>query len=180
MRKLPLLLLAGAMALGGTAAFAASNDVHHMNVRLPDGGVASIEYTGNVAPKVSVTPMTQAEFDAFAPDAALMPVSFARIQADMDRQMNAMLEQVNAMNAYMAQAFAQANAPIEATLNGVSPDGANAATLVSTANGGNFCARSVEVSIVNGKKNVVRHQAGNCGASTAAAEHAPAHHGDRI
>lgn len=179
MRKLPLLLLAGAMALGGTAAFAASN-VHHVNVRLPDGGVASIEYTGNVAPKVSVTPMTQAQFEAFAPDVALMPVDFARIQADMDRQMNAMLHQVSAMNAYMAQAFANANAPIEATLNGVPLDGANAATLISAGNGGNFCARSVEVSIVNGKKNVVRHQSGNCGASTAAAEHAPAHHGDRI
>lgn len=178
MRKLPMILLAGALALGGTAALAASNDVHHMTVRLSDGSVANIEYTGDVAPTVSVAPMTNAQFDAFAP--AFMPIAdFARIQADMNRQMNAMLQQASAMDAYMARMFAHANGPIEATLNGMPSDNSNVTTLVSTANGGNFCARSVEVSIVNGKKNVVRHQSGNCGASTAA-EHAPAHRGDRI
>lgn len=183
MRKLPIVLAAGALALAGTAAYAASNnsDVHHMTLRMPDGGIAQIEYTGNVAPKISVAPMTQADFDAFAPQAAFMPIAdFARIQADMNRQMNAMLEQVDAMNAYMARAFAHANGPIEATLNGMPQGNANATTLISTSSDGNFCERSVEVSIVNGKRNVVRHQSGNCG--NAAADHvAPAkHHGDPI
>jgi hypothetical protein len=177
-----MVLLAGALALGGTAAFAASNDVHHMTVRLSDGSVAQIEYAGDVAPKISVAPMTQADFNAFAPGVAFgpafMPVDFARIQADMNRQMNAMLQQASAMDAYMARVFSDANGPIEATLNGAPSNGSNVTTLIS-AKGGNFCSRSVEVSIVNGKKNVVRHQSGNCG-SSAAAEHAPAHHGDRI
>jgi hypothetical protein len=179
MRKLPtLLLLAGALALGGTAALAAGNDVHHMRVSLPDGGVANIEYTGNVAPKVRVEPMSNAAFDAFAPQVAFMPVAnFARMQYDMNRQMNAMLHEVSAMDAYMARAFA--NAPMDATLHGMLPGNGNMTTLISTANGGNFCARSVEVSIVGGKRNVVRRQSGDCGGAPAA-DHKPAHHGDPI
>lgn len=176
MRQFPIFLVAGALALGGTAAYAAGN-VHHMTLRMPDGGVAQIEYTGDVAPKISIAPMTQADFDAFAPPAAFMPATdFASIQADMNRQMSAMVHEIDAMNADMARAFA--NAPIEAGLNGVPRGNGNVTTLISAANGGNFCERSMEVSIVNGKKNVVRHQSGNCGGTTA--EHAPAHRGDPI
>ncbi|HWA31113.1 MAG TPA: hypothetical protein VG867_08440 [Rhizomicrobium sp.] len=181
MRKLPFLLLAGAVALGGSAAYAASNDVHHMTLRMPDGGIAQIEYTGNVAPKISVAPMTQADFDAFAPRVSLMPIAdFAQMQVAMDRQMSAMFQQIDAMNAQMAQAFAHANGPIEATLHGLPQGSSNTTTLISMANGGNFCERSMEVSIVNGKRSVTRQQSGNCG--DAAADHvAPAkHHGDPI
>ncbi|MGN6147885.1 MAG: hypothetical protein ACTHPD_05040, partial [Rhizomicrobium sp.] len=65
MRKTTMALMAGALALAGTAAWAASSDVHHMTVRLADGSVANIEYTGDVAPKVSIregAPMSLADF----------------------------------------------------------------------------------------------------------------------
>ena len=61
MRKIQTVLLAGALALAGTAAFAASSDVHHMKVRLADGSVANIEYTGDIAPKVSLAPRSVIE-----------------------------------------------------------------------------------------------------------------------
>ncbi len=57
MRTLPALALAGvaAAALAGTA-IAASPRTHVMNVPLPDGSVARVEYIGEVAPKVTVAP----------------------------------------------------------------------------------------------------------------------------
>ena len=44
MRKFPLILAAGALALVGTAALAAGGpNFHTLTVKLPDGGVAKME-----------------------------------------------------------------------------------------------------------------------------------------
>ena len=163
MRKSTIALMAGALALAGTAAWAANDDVHHMTVRLADGSVANIEYTGDVAPKVSIVP--QRSLADFAP--GFMPfVNFQQIDAMMDAQMRAMQRQINAM---MAMPMG-VNAPIEAAF-GKMPAGSN------------FCAQSVRITTdANGKQNIERKTAGNCGggAVSAPAEHAPAHHGDTI
>ena len=55
--KLPALALAGmaAAAIAGTA-IAADPATHVMNVQLPDGSVAHVQYVGDVAPKVTVEP----------------------------------------------------------------------------------------------------------------------------
>ena len=65
-------ILAGgaAMLLAGTAAYAADK-LHTMNVSLPDGSVAQIEYSGDVAPKVSVVPAT-------------VPIAYADPFAELD------------------------------------------------------------------------------------------------
>src|SRR5437870_13812520 len=80
-----LLLLAGiAAALAGTA-LAAINNNHVMNLSLPDGSVARVEYVGNVPPKVTVAPAPLAGdawmsgFPSFA--------GFDRMFEQMDRQM---------------------------------------------------------------------------------------------
>ena len=167
MRKIQTVLLAGALALAGTAAFAASSDVHHMKVRLADGSVANIEYTGDIAPKVSLAPPGPMDFAAFAPQFGFAPFAgFAQIDAMMDAQMRAMQRQINAM---MAMPLGS-NAPIEAAF-GKMPAGTN------------FCAQSVRITTdANGKQNIERKTAGNCGggAVSAPAEHAPVHHGDPI
>jgi hypothetical protein len=161
MRKTTIALMAGALALAGTAAFAASDNVHHMTVRLADGSVANIEYTGDVAPKVSIRegqPMSLADFapmPGFAPFAG-----FQQIDAMMNAQMRQMQQQINAM---MAMPLG-ANAPIEAAFG---------------KNGGNFCAQSVRITTdTNGKQNIERKTAGNCGgaAVSAPAQQARAHH----
>ena len=55
MRKLRTALIGGAVAVAATgAAVAASEHIHMMKVNLPDGAVAQIHYTGDVAPKVEV------------------------------------------------------------------------------------------------------------------------------
>jgi hypothetical protein len=159
MRKTTIALMAGALALAGTAAFAATGNVHHMTVRLADGSVANIAYTGDVAPKISIVP--QRSLADFAP--GFMPFDgFQQIDAMMNAQMRAMQQQINAM---MAMPFA-ANAPIEAAF-GKMP-------------AGSFCAQSVRITTdANGKRNIERKTAGNCGggaASSAPAAHAPEHH----
>jgi len=58
MRKAHAIVLAGlgAATLAGAAAAASGKATHHMTVPLPDGSVANIEYVGDVAPKVNVSP----------------------------------------------------------------------------------------------------------------------------
>jgi len=165
MRKLPLILGAGALALAGTAALAAGgSDLHTMTVKLPDGGVANIEYTGDVAPKVDIRSGGSGDLARFVPGGIFAGFSdFAAIQADMDRQMDDMLREARTM---LAMPVAP-NAPFEANF-GVVPGGSSS-WFVSTGNGGNFCERSVEVTIVNGKRSVHEQTSGNCGPAKAGA-----------
>jgi hypothetical protein len=173
MRKLLLILGAGALALAGTAALAAGGStLHTMTVKLPDGGVAKIEYSGNVAPKVDIRAGSSGDFAAFAPSSAFSGFpNFAKIEAVMDRQMNDMLREARAMMAMPATS----NAPFEANFGALPQD--SSSWFVSTGNGANFCARSVEVTVVNGKKTVRSHTEGNCGPAkgeAAGAAHSPA------
>jgi hypothetical protein len=143
-----------ALALAGTAAWAADSNVHEMTIQLPGGGIEQIQYTGNVAPKVRVVPM------AAMPQVAFMPMAFpdmARIQASMNAQMHAMMLRANAL---AAQSFA--NGPLSISAGG-------------PAAGSHFCARSIQITTgANGKQNVVTHTAGDCGGG--ARTSAPANH----
>src|SRR4051812_16020115 len=87
MRKAYGLVLAGlgAAAIAGAAA-AASRDSHTMNVPLPDGSTAHVEYVGDVSPKVTVIPAPIARFGMFD-----------RSMFDMQRQIDAMMRQIDAM-----------------------------------------------------------------------------------
>src|SRR5690349_5824636 len=66
MQKALGLVLAGlgAAAIAG-AAVAANRDSHIMNVPLPDGSTARVEYVGDVAPKVTVVPDAVVPFGMF-------------------------------------------------------------------------------------------------------------------
>src|SRR5581483_7643855 len=94
MHSLKSLLIAGA-AIAGLAvlapAVARELNTHHMTVPVPGGGVATIEYSGNIAPKVSFRPVAGPQLvDPFAWSAAFDFPSFAALDhmaADMDRQM---------------------------------------------------------------------------------------------
>src|SRR3954470_5796225 len=91
MRKARSTVLAGlgAVTLAG-AAVAAGRDMHTMSVALPDGSVAKIDYVGNVAPKVTVTPAPLA--GPFAPFGL-----FGRSALDMQRNIDAMMRQIDEM-----------------------------------------------------------------------------------
>ena len=150
MRKFGLVLAGlGAAALAG-AATAASRDSHVMNVPLPDGSTARVEYVGDVAPKVTVVPGAPAPFGLFG-----------RGMFDMDRRIDAMMRQIDAMS----------RAPIAGTpgMNvaayGNAPAGSQSVTVVSTSNGAKTCTRTTEVTSQGAGKppKVVTNVSGDCG-----------------
>src|SRR5690348_15338895 len=112
MRKFPFVLAAGALALAGTAALAGGPNLHTMTVKLPDGGVAKIEYSGNVPPKVDIsTGSPRGDFAAFAPGIAFSGLpDLAKIEAAMDRQMDDMLRKADAI----MEMAARPNVPLQA------------------------------------------------------------------
>jgi hypothetical protein len=168
MRVLSTLLLAGvgAVALVGVAA-AQSQPVHQMTIQLPDGSIEAIQYSGPVAPRVSMTPVPAAEsaaapFWPAGPDPML--AQFQQISAAMDREADAMRRQAAAI---MNQPGMIATGP-----NGVwqidtatLPPGADSYSSVSTIGpNGVRCSESVAVTAAGPgqKPQVVRHQSGDC------------------
>ncbi len=159
-------LLAGvaAIAIGAAgAAFAQSDNLHVMTVRLPDGSLAQIRYSGNVAPRVSFS-----EAPAPIDVAAAMPSLFGpgspfaameRISAEMDREAAAMFRRADAL-----AAEANSGQLTEAALRTL-PPGSQSYTFVSTMSGNGVCSQSVEITgMGNGQPpRVVRHSSGDCG-----------------
>ena len=164
MRKAIGLVLAGlgAAAIAG-AAVAASRDSHVMNVPLPDGSTAKVEYVGDVAPKVTVVPGAVAPFGLF--DHSMF---------DMDRQIDAMMRQIDAM----ARApMAVSGAPgINVAAYGNAPAGSQSVTVVSTSNGSKTCTRTTELTSQGAGKppKVVTNVSGDCGPAATAPAPAPA------
>ena len=163
MRKANAIVLAGLGAVGiAGAAVAASRDTHTMNVPLPDGSTARVEYVGNVAPKVTVVPAPMAQFGLFD-----------RSMFDMQRQIDAMMKQVDAI----ARApMAVAGAPgMNVAAYGNAPQGAQSVTVVSTSNGAKTCTRTTEVTSQGAGKSpkVVTNVSGDCGAAPAPAPAKP-------
>ena len=166
MRSLQTVLLAGvaAAAIGFSGVALAQNaDTHLMTVRLPDGGVAQIRYTGNVAPQVSLS-QSPAALDVFAPMPSLFgPNSpFAeldRISAEIDHQAAAMFRQARTI-----AAEARSGQLTEAAMRNL-PPGSQSYTFISEASGSGVCSQSVEItSRGNGAPpRVVSHSSGNCG-----------------
>lgn len=168
MRTARTALIAGAAALGiaGLAglALAAGPSVHEMTIRIPGGGLAQIEYTGNVAPKVM---FSSGPSLPFAADYGFRDSPFAeldRISAAMDRQMDEMLQQVRSMQPLMF------SGPLNQAVLRNMPAGASSYSFVSTMSGNGFCSRSVQIiaSPDGGKPKVVSHSSGNCGADPGA------------
>ena len=140
MRKLPAFAFAGiaAAALAGTA-IAAAPKTHVMNVPLPDGSTARVEYVGDVAPNVTVTPRSMTA--TRDPWAMALPsfAGFDRMFEQMQRQSQEMMRQAQQMARRPAGA-----APYIASYGNM-PAGETSTTVVSVSNGGSTCTRTTEV-----------------------------------
>ena len=94
-RKLPGFMFGGivATAIAGGALAAAAPKTHVMKVVLPDGGVANVEYVGDVAPKVTIMP----DRFAAAPGSEAMRfpsfAGFERMMAQMQRQSDELMRE---------------------------------------------------------------------------------------
>ena len=141
MRKLSGIAIgAAAVALAGAAAAAPSN-THKMDVALPDGSVAHIQYVGNVAPKVTIAPRPMADAAA---DAWGMPfpsfAGFDRMIEQMQRQSQQMIQQAQALSRQQPGVAA----PYIASYANL-PAGQTSTTVVSISQDGSTCTRSTEV-----------------------------------
>ena len=157
-------VLAGlaSFAVAGAALAAEAPQLHSMRIALPDGGSATIHYSGDVAPRVIVdrAPMT-----AFAPlafdDAPF--AAMARIMAEMDRRAAALMNLApgRAGDPGLNWVSLPGFAPLAA---GALPPGAVSYSYVSETNGNGTCVRSVEMSRAapDAAPKVVRHVSGDC------------------
>jgi hypothetical protein len=158
MRKAHAIVLAGlgAALLTGVAA-AASRDIHTLNVALPDGSVARIEYVGSVIPKVIVTPAPTSrmleQFGMFDP------------AFDMEREMHAMMHE---MDQVAMHPIAQVPG-LNVAAYGNAPAGSTSVTIVSTSNGTQTCTRRTDVTSEGPGRapKVTSSVSGNCSATPA-------------
>lgn len=172
MRKIRTAVLAGiaACCAAGTA-MAASKDNHVMNVSLPDGSVARIEYRGDVAPQVKIDPSVRVVpirfVDAF--DASPF-IGFDRLFADMDRQVAAMMQQAQALSAGSDGDLKPDLAALRDT-----PAGMVSYRFVSVQNGNRVCSRSWRVTSdgTGQQPKLVSASSGDCDGTPVGAE-APA------
>ena len=112
-----------------------------MTLRLPDGSIQQIRYTGNVPPQVVLAPMPAAAPPGFFGPVLFGPIGFGpsfaaveRMSAILDRQADAMMRQVAAMQS--------------AVMEGGSdrlPPGLQVYSMSSTIGGNGVCMRSVEI-----------------------------------
>lgn len=172
MRKLPAIALTAVSAalLAGTA-IAAERNSHIMNVALPDGSTARVEYVGNVAPKVTIEPATNARADtADADDDWAVPnfAAFDRMMAQMNRESEVMMRQAQALSRQPADVGA---APSYASF-GNAPAGMSSTTVVSYSNGSSTCTRTTETVSQGADKapKVTSTVSGNCASSRAPAQ----------
>ena len=174
MRIIQTALLAGAAAVAcvGVAAMAASPkpQTHVLTVRLPDGSVEQIQYSGDVTPQVVLAPAGMA-VRSLAPLAGTAPANspFAileRMSAEMDRQMADMMRNARAMPMPDVAGLGQVQQADLAKL----PPGTQSYSFVSTINGGKACMRSVQITQGSGQKpRVVSQTSGDCAGQPGAA-----------
>ena len=168
-----LIATAAGVAFSG-AASAADNDLHKMNVALPDGAVAQVTYRGAVPPRVTLV-----RGDAVAPVGDSGPFAFDAVFAAMEREQAAMMQQAAIMQ---QQALRQMASVQAASATGAGPAHALPAgasfsySYVSTTSGPHGCTRTVEWrSDGSGKQpQLIRANSGDCDAAGRDAAPVPA------
>jgi hypothetical protein len=155
MRKAFSITLASLGAVLLTGAAAAGQGTHVMNVPLPDGSAARIEYVGDIAPKVSVSP---SPLSLGFPEIG----SIHRSMFDMQRQIEAMMR--NMRDLAPASVFPAPGLNVAGY--GDVPAGTSSVTIVTTSNGSKTCTRRTEVTSEGPGKapKVVSSVSGDCGA----------------
>jgi hypothetical protein len=162
MRLIQTLLIGGAACavIAGAAAAAEAVRNHSMEVALPGGGTARIEYSGDVAPKVTFnqTPAWRIGFwpSAFGADPF---AAFDQMQAEMERETRAMLQQVEQLQ---SRALDSANPVTMADFGG--PAGASGYSYDSTFSSNGACVRETQITRNAGDAapKVVTHTSGSC------------------
>jgi hypothetical protein len=168
MRKIRTAVLAGAATfLFAGAAVAATGKMNTMQVDLPDGAVATITYSGDVAPRVEVRPVEASEIAIAEPFAfSLIPgfAHFERIAAMLDAQREAMMRRIAEMERHAAL-VSSPDGMVQ--VSGNLPAGTWVSyRFTSTSDGQTTCTQSVEWRSdgSGAEPRVTRVSSGDCGA----------------
>jgi hypothetical protein len=173
MRTLSKLGLAAVCAAGlaGTAA-AAPRNTHVVNVALPDGSVAHVEYVGDVAPSVIVVPASPVAWSGFAVPTDLPMAGFDDMFARMDREMAATMREIDQL---ARQPLAVGGQGVNLAAYGSVPAGTSSYSVVTVSENGRQCSRSTQVIGQGAGKapKVVSKLSGDCGPASSAAPTVP-------
>jgi hypothetical protein len=129
------LAAAGALAIGGAAAAATKPESHVMDVALPDGSTAHIQYYGDVAPRVTIAPGPV----EWAPMAFPRLGNLDAMMAQMARERDAMIRQAQQIS---RRASIAPGVPVNVVSYGTAPAGTTSVSVVSVSNGGGTCTRT--------------------------------------
>jgi hypothetical protein len=134
-------LLAAAGIAGSAAAHTLYRDSHVLTVRLPDGSLERIHYTGDRPPAVSFTDPFDAAFapagDFFGSGSPF--AAMERITAAMDRQAEAMFQEARHFDRLAFGGPDQLNVDFRHL-----PRGAQGYSVVQTLSGNHVCTRSMK------------------------------------
>jgi len=116
-----------------------------MNVPLPDGSVARVEYVGDVVPQVTVERSAMTAAGAMAQPAMPWALPFPSF-AGFDRMITEMNQRSQAIirNAQQMARRPGAAAPYVASYGNL-PAGQSSTTVVSVSDGGRSCTRTTQV-----------------------------------
>ncbi len=158
MPKLRTLALAGGASLLFAGAAVAAETLRTMEIDLPDGSVAHVAYTGDVAPKVTIAPVEASPVIAYDPFLA------------MEREFAAMRQRHAQMLQRVAELQRDAAASAQSGRIMVSGDrpavSSYSYTVVSSSNGGSTCTQTVQWSSdgSSAAPKVTRASSGDCDA----------------
>jgi hypothetical protein len=159
MRISKSLVLAGvaALALAGGPGLAVAQPLHSMIVRLPDGGFAQIQYSGNVSPKVTFAPgpLAAPYYHPASPFAM-----FDRISAQIDRDMDALMSDV----VMRPPLLLNPDRMFDVDLHNLAPGATQYSVISTMAGDGSYCTRSVEITRAapGARPHIVTHMSGDC------------------
>lgn len=176
MRRFSAIGVAGiaAAALAGSAIAATPRShvaTHVMDVALPHGSTAHIEYAGNIAPRVTIAPAEVADADGDWTE--MPPPSFARFDR-MIEEMNRRTAQILSQARHAEHQSATGARPYIASYGNM-PSGVTSYSVTSVSNGSGTCTRTTEmVSQGAGKApKVTSNVSGDCGQAGPSPSSAP-------
>lgn len=172
MRTLSKLGLAAICAAAAGTAAAAASHTHVINVALPDGSLARVEYVGDVAPRVSVAPASPAAWSGFAAPVGLPLAGFDDMFARMDLEMAATMRQIDQL---ARQPLAAGATGVNLAAYGNVPAGTSSYSVVTVSENGRQCSRSTQVIGQGAGKapKILSKVSGDCGRAPSAAPAAP-------
>lgn len=171
MQKFQIAALTGIAALTVAGlALVVGQDTRMIEVDLPNGAIARIEYQGGLAPQVSVAPtlnLMPTGFTDLSANSAF--AAFERIESDLHRQAELMMQDMDVSDVVPIGNASQLDLNSAAKL----PAGTVHYSFVSTSTKNGTCTRSVEVTSdgTNASPKVVSHTSGSCDAIVGSGDH---------